>query len=278
MSETLLTLVICTRGRTVQLRRLLASLRIQSEPAFKAVVVDQNAPGFLAPILEEFCDLPIQHLRSDFGASRARNAGIAAADTPLIGFPDDDCWYRSTTVAEVIQRFADDPQLDVLTGRTVDVEGRESVSAHLPASQPITKTNAFLTGNTSSFFARSRAVARIGGFDETLGVGADTQFGSGEETDFLIRCLNAGCTVRYERDFLVHHDQVTRDPATIGRYSTGFGRVARLHDLGAGFVGIRIARAAARSALFALSGNIGQARSRWTWIRGCLAGFTASRP
>jgi GT2 family glycosyltransferase len=274
----LLTLVICTRGRTEQLRRLLESLRLQSEMSFKAIVVDQNEPGFLAPILDDFRDLPITHVRSPLGLSRARNAGIILADSPLVGFPDDDCWYRPMTVAEVISRFQNDPSLDVLTGRTVDADGADSVSAHLPVSQPITKANVFLAGNTNTFFARRNAVQLSEGFDETLGVGAGTEFGSGEETDFLIRCLNAGCDVRYERDFLVHHDQVSRDPATIGRYSTGFGRVARIHNLGTGFVGIRIVRAAARAALFALSGNIGEARSRWTWIKGCLAGFTASRP
>jgi glycosyltransferase involved in cell wall biosynthesis len=131
----LLTLVICTRGRTEQLRRLLESLRLQSEMSFKAIVVDQNEPGFLAPVLDDFRDLPITQVRSPLGLSRARNAGIVLADSPLIGFPDDDCWYRPSTVAEVISRFQNDPSLDVLTGRTIDADGEDSVSAHLPVSQ-----------------------------------------------------------------------------------------------------------------------------------------------
>jgi glycosyltransferase involved in cell wall biosynthesis len=274
----LITLVVCTLGRTESLRRLLVSLRGQTEKRFHIIIVDQNPPGFILPVLDDFPDLPIAYTRSARGASRARNAGIALTQTPLIGFPDDDCWYAPETVAEVVRRFDAAPEMDVLTGRTIDAEGRESVSIHLPESQPVTRANVFQTGNTNAFFARTSAVSAVGGYDETLGVGAGTPFGSGEETDFLLRCLGAGFDVRYDRDFLVHHDQVQRDLAKVGRYAAGFGRLVRLHRLGAGFLGARVARAAARSCLFLITGNIGQARARWSWIRGCLSGYTAAPP
>ncbi len=276
----IVTLIICTLGRTTPLRRMLASLRTQTDRRFKAIVVDQNAPGYLDPILEEFADLPLHHARSPAGLSRARNTGIALADTALIGFPDDDCWYGPGTVAEVIGRFDAAPEMQVLTGRTVDRDGRESVSIHLTASQPITRANIFLAGNSNTIFVRRAAALEAGGFDETLGVGAGTMFGSGEETDFLLRCLSFGHPIRFEHDFLAHHDQVAADApdlARIRRYSAGFGRVARLHQLGTGFVAMRVARAAARSSLFLISGNLNEAYSRWSWIRGCLAGF-ARRP
>jgi glycosyltransferase involved in cell wall biosynthesis len=278
LSEILLTLVVCTLGRTDQLRRLLASLGAQTDTRFRTIIVDQNPPGFLDAVLRDAASPPLV-LRAKPGLSRARNLGIANAATPLIGFPDDDCWYAPTTVAEVIGRFERAPAMQVLTGRTVDAEGRESVSGHLPESCRIERSSVFLAGNSNTIFARRAAILAADGFDESLGVGAGTMFGSGEETDFLLRCLGQGFEVRYERDFLVHHDQVAvsdADLARIRRYSAGFGRVARLHRLGAAFVGGRVARAAARSGLFLITGNIGEARSRWTWIRGCLAGFTAS--
>jgi glycosyltransferase involved in cell wall biosynthesis len=271
----MLTLVVCTLGRAAPLRRLLTSLRLQTKKTFKIVAVDQNEPGFLAPVLAEFADLPIAHAQSPRGLSRARNIGVALTQTPLVGFPDDDCWYAPETVAEVVRRFHDNPQMQVMTGRTVDAEGRDSVSLHLPHSQRITRANVFLAGNSNSFFARHGAVVEADGFDETLGVGSGTRFGSGEETDFLLRCLARDFEVRYERDLTVHHDQVERDPGRAGSYSAGFGRVARLHGLGAGFVGSRIARAAATSCLCLCTGRIAEARSRWSWIAGCVAGFTA---
>ncbi len=274
----MLTLVVCTLGRTAQLRRLLASLRQQTEKRFRIIIVDQNEHGFLAPVLEEFADLPLACVHSPLGLSRARNIGVAFAETPLIGFPDDDCWYRPETVAEVVRRFHSRPSMQVMTGRTVDADGRESVSVHLPASQPITRANVFLAGNTNTFFARYGAVVEVNAFNETLGIGSGTRFGSGEETDFLLRCIGRGFEVRYDRDFLVHHDQVSRDVARTGSYSAGFGRVARIHKLGAGFVGARVVRAAATSCFFLLRGNLDQARSRWSWIWGCVAGFAARPP
>lgn len=278
MSDVFLTLVVCTLGRTDQLRRLLASLDAQTDKRFRTVIVDQNPPGFLDAVLREAANPPLV-LRAKPGLSRARNLGIAQATTPLVGFPDDDCWYGPTTVAEVIGRFGRAPAMQVLTGRTVDADGRESVSQHLPESRRIDRSSVFLAGNSNTIFARREAILAAGGFDESLGVGAGTMFGSGEETDFLLRCLRQGFEILYERDFLVRHDQVAvsdADLARIRRYSAGFGRVARLHQLGAAFVGARMARAAARSCLFLVTGNIGEARSRWTWIRGCLAGFTAA--
>jgi GT2 family glycosyltransferase len=278
LSDVLLSLVVCTLGRTDQLRRLLASLDAQTDRRFRTIIVDQNPPGFLGDVLREAAN-PVLLLRANPGLSRARNLGITHASAPLIGFPDDDCWYSPTTVAEVIDRFDRAPAMQVLTGRTVDADGHESVSQHLPESRRINRSSVFLAGNSNTIFARRGAILDAGGFDESLGVGAGTMFGSGEETDFLLRCLRRGFEIRYERDFLVHHDQVTvsgADLARIRRYSAGFGRVARLHRLGAAFVGARVARAAARSCLFLITGNVGEARSRWSWIRGCLAGFAAS--
>jgi hypothetical protein len=184
-------------------------------------------------------------------------------------------------VAEVIGRFEAAPDMDVLTGRTVDAEGRDSVSTHLKASQRISRAEIFLAGNSNTIFARRTAAQTAGGFDETLGAGAGTPFGSGEETDFLLRCLAHGSQIRFAREFLVHHDQIyvgRPDLARIRRYSAGFGRVARLHGLGTAFVTGRMGRAALRSGALLLGGKLEEARSRWSWIRGCLAGFTASPP
>ena len=207
----IITLVICTLGRTDQLRRLLVSLRGQTEKPLQRhhrgsepARLSRRRSWPISPISRSFMS------RSALGASRARNAGIALAETPLIGFPDDDCWYAPTTVAEVVRRFrkraghgcADGPHCRCRRPRV----GQPASAAK---AQPVTRANVFLMGNTNTFFARMKAVNAVNGFDETLGVGAGTLFGSGEETDFLLRCLGAGFDVRYERDFLVHHDQVT---------------------------------------------------------------------
>lgn len=271
----MLTLVVCTKGRTTQLVRLLTSLQAQRDPRFHVLIVDQNPPGFLAPSLAAGAGLSLTHLVNPPGASRARNAGLAQATTPLVAFPDDDCWYPPGLVADVIGRFAGDPALAVLTGRTVDAHFRESVSPHLPRSGPLSRHDVFHAGTTSGFFARTDAAKAAGGFDATLGVGAGTIYGAGEETEFLLKCIRHGFLVRYDRDLLIHHDQVTRDPGKVASYAAGIGRVCRMHDLGGTFLAPRLARAALKAAALLASGDAGEARTRWRWIRGALKGYFA---
>lgn len=271
----MLTLVVCTKGRTTQLERLLTSLQAQRDRRFHVVVVDQNPPGFLAPSLAAGAGLSLTHMVNPPGVSRARNAGLAQVTTPFVAFPDDDCWYPPGLVADVIGRFAGDPALAVLTGRTVDAHFVESVSPHLAHSRRLSWHDVFHAGTTSAFFARTDAAKAAGGFDATLGVGAGTIYGAGEETEFLLKCIRHGFQVRYDRDLLVHHDQVAREPEKVASYAAGIGRVCRMHALGGTFLAPRIARAALKGAAMLASGNAHEARARWRWIRGVLKGYFA---
>src|SRR5262249_44321741 len=175
-----------------------------------------------------------QHVRSAKGLSRARNRGLRCCNGDIIGFPDDDCWYDKDVTERVRAFFAGNTP-SVLTGRTIDQQGLDSVSRHRDDSGAIDRTNVFLSGNSSTLFVEAGLARRIG-FDETLGVGADTPFQSGEETDFLLRCVAAGAAARYWREFVVRHDQVESDgPASRARargYAAGFGRLLRLNRYG----------------------------------------------
>lgn len=55
------------------------------------------------------------------------------------------------------------------------------------------------------YFLKSTICNRIGNFDEDLGVGANTLFGSAEETDYLIRCLNIDSKIYYMKKLRVYH-------------------------------------------------------------------------
>jgi len=274
----MISLIVCTLGRTQALERLFASLRAQDDCEFEVVLVDQNPSGFLAPLLDKFRDLPLVCLRSEPGLSRARNAGLRQARGQIVGFPDDDCWYGPDVILRVKERFSASPDLGFVTGRTLDVAGAESVCAHLPNSSVITLRNVFQAGNSNTLFVRAEAARRAGGFDEELGAGA--AFGSGEETDFILRCLEAGYAGRYQRELVVLHEQVEASPALriarAGRYAPGFGRVVRLHNLGIGFLAQRVGRALARCALLFISGESAGAQERLVWAQGASRGFLAS--
>ena len=273
----LISLIVCTTGRLDPLSRLLASLKAQSDDTFELILVDQSGGSEVDECLRGYsAGCGVRYLRSNRGLSLGRNFGLQHAQGRVVGFPDDDCWYSDHVIAQV-RNFFRCSKNSVLTGRTVDREGVESVSAHRGASGLIDRFNVFESGNSNTMFARMAVVKDVGGFDETLGVGAATPFQSGEETDFLLRCLRKGYHLYYDRDFVVHHDQTASSAAFRARrvraYSPGYGRVLRIHGYGAGYISLRIARAAVRGAICLATGDKEGARYRYHWVSGSLRGF-----
>jgi GT2 family glycosyltransferase len=72
-------------------------------------------------------------------------------------------------------------------------------------------------------------------FDESLGLGANTPFLSGEETDLLIRILKAGFKIFYSNKTIVFHAEPTKEYTSkaISRaynYGCGCGHVLKKHN------------------------------------------------
>lgn len=273
----LISLIVCTLGRTETLERLLSSLRQQTYRRFEIILVDQNPAGFLDPIIEAFSDLPIVRLKSPKGLSRGRNVGLARCEGDIVGFPDDDCWYDPGVLFAVHAFFSGNPDVDIYSGRTVDRSGRDSVSRHLSASTGMAPAKVFLVGNSNTFFVRHKAAIDADGFDEDLGVGSGTPFQSGEESDFLLKCMANGCRGYYDRDFKIRHDQIAASPLRARSYSRGFGRVVRIHSLGTGFFISRSARTLAGGCLRLAKGDMRGARERFEWLVGSIGGFATSQ-
>lgn len=276
MSE-FISLIVCTLGRTAPLERLLTSLENQTCRNFEVVLVDQNPSGFLDPILDKFSALPITRLKSAKGLSRGRNIGLARCQGTIIGFPDDDCWYDPGVLRSVHEFFSQSPTFDLFSGRTVDGSGRDSVSRHLAVSAGITPSKIFLIGNSNTFFVRRTAALEANGFEEELGVGSVTPFQSGEESDFLLKCLAKGYRGFFDRDFVIRHDQVAASPQRARAYARGFGRVVRIHKLGVGFFVSRSLRTLIGGCLRLMRGDVPGARERFEWLLGSIGGYFAPR-
>ena len=274
-----ISLIICTLGRTTLLQRLLSSLRVSTIAPLEILVVDQNQPGFLDVVLAEFSDLPVTRVTSEKGLSRARNVGLAMTRGDIVAFPDDDCWYPVNVLSRVQDFFEAEPGCSLLTGRTTDASGATSVSPHLPKEAEITRANVFKAGNSNGMFVRRTLAQMVGGFDEMLGVGAPSPYQSGEETDFVLRCLRACNVGHFDPTLVVHHDQADADVSRhLGRvqgYSAGFGRVLRKHGYSWTLLAARIARAMIRATICAAQLDFEGALHRRAWIVGTLRGFTA---
>jgi len=279
-----ISLVVATVNRTQQLVRFLDSLLMQTRRDFEVIVVDQNSEGVLRPIVEKYeGKLALRRVCCSLGVSRARNLGISLSRGGLICFPDDDCWYPRHAVERIVAYFETHPVVDMVLGRTIDERGHESVSRFLAQSEPVTRRNVWLAGNTNALFVRRAAAEDIGGFDEKLGPGSGTPFKSGEDTDFVLMALNRGVRVYFEHDLAIHHDQVDSvvDERFINRvagYSVGYGRVLRKHGYAVYYLFYRIARMLPRMLIAAVTGNRPQVKFRWVWMSSALRGYFARPP
>lgn len=275
----LISLITSTIGREAPLARLLSSLRAQTNIAFELIVVDQSDDGRIARQLEDVAvGQSVRCFSSGRGLSKGRNLGLQQARGEVVGFPDDDCWYGSDVIARV-QRHFDHSASCVLTGRTTDRDGVESVSAHRAESGAVDRYNVFTSGNSNTLFARTSIAREVGGFDESLGVGAATPFQSGEETDFVLRCIGRGYQPQFVHDFVVHHDRIdgsrTAQIARARTYSRGYGRLLRQHGYGLSYLGGRVGRAFVRGGWCLVTGDGAGALQRLHWIRGAVSGFIA---
>ncbi|MET0748920.1 MAG: glycosyltransferase [Rhizobium sp.] len=229
-----ISLVVSTLGRLDTLERLLVSLSKQSFADFEVIVVDQNDDGLLDSLMARFgSDARFRHARSPRGVSKGRNIGIAEARAPIIGFPDDDCWYSEHVLRDVQALFLRYPSSPMLLGRTVDEDGRNSIIPALPADKIVVKDDVLFVGNANAVFVLATFVRTIGGYDERLGPGATTVFHSAEDADLVARAVATGASVQFVVDLKLFHEQVNTEKNYLHRirtYSLGTGAFFRKNN------------------------------------------------
>jgi glycosyltransferase involved in cell wall biosynthesis len=152
--------------------------------------------------------------QSGRGASRARNAGVAAADGELIAMTDDDCEASPEWLERLVARFKAFPRAGLVAGALAAPpkahRGLGRCPAFLPADvvyepaksghRPSPGGQTMLSANLA--FTRSTAEA-VGPFDELLGPGA--RFGVAEDDDFGYRAAGLGIVIRMAPDAVVNH-------------------------------------------------------------------------
>ncbi len=223
-----ISLILATVGRAAELNKLVDSLAAQTFHDFELIVIDQNKDQRLQPVLQRARSfgIALRHLRhAPPNLALARNAGIAAAEGRWLGFPDDDCWYEPQTLERMLLRTLRRDRPAGVVGRWVEQD-----PPHAPGALSWRRSSRFrdLPVSSITLFFRRELLQQLGGFDGRLGVGQ--WFGAGEETDIVLRALQAGALLTYEPDVQVHHraDRPRQAPTAALR------RAAQLRARGAG--------------------------------------------
>ena len=226
-----ISLIMATINRKIEVKQMLASLYKQTYKNFEVIIVDQNKENFLDKVIRDFNDLNIKHIRIEkSGLSLARNVGLKYINGDVIGFPDDDCQYKKETLEEVNKIFCEYSSVGAVTGNVIrdmaEKKGNEVVS--------VNKYNIWKRGISFTMFFRRNVVDKIGDFDEMLGVGSGTPFGSGEETDYMLRIIEKNIQLCNTNKILVYHPEEKWDDENIHKkvysYAKGYMYVLKKHN------------------------------------------------
>ena len=235
---TYFSLVVATKGRVRDLERLLVSLDRQTFTDFEVIVVDQNADSIVTDVLAMPRPYPIAHIRTPgaTGACRARNVGWRTAKGQVVLFPDDDCWYPAGFLRCANDHFVY-RDCDILTGRAADLGGRSINGRFDKAACWVQREHVWTTSIEWVLFLKYTLLEKLAGFDEHIGIGAETPWQACESQDLVLRGLCLGATCAYDPALFGHHAELNiacPDPAQIkkGRaYARGMGWVLRKHQV-----------------------------------------------
>jgi glycosyltransferase involved in cell wall biosynthesis len=221
-----ITVTICTRDRSTQIGDVLETLRGNTYPDFRVLVVDQSQDSATYAVVQHFQSiwsrLDYLHVPTT-GLSLARNLAIRASTGSIIAFTDDDCLVSNTWVAQIAEAFVADPALAVLFGRVLPAQGlgKDQIPVAIqPSRTPRTlvglpnplSVNLFTLGVGNSMAFRRSSLAVIGPFDERFGAGSSLN--GGEDVDYIYRALAAGFKVAYKPAILNYH-RMWRSPEQV---------------------------------------------------------------
>ncbi|TDN88389.1 glycosyltransferase family A protein [Microbacterium sp. BK668] len=181
--------VVTTLGRLEALEALLASLDGQLREGDHVVLVAQGRPDEVAALAADFRDrgLPVTATRSERGASKGRNTGVAALPPGdfVVNFPNDNTVFPAGVVSKLHDAV---DHADFLAGGFTSWDERGPKTELPPAGTELDIWNVWAVIEMGILLRRS-LFDEIGGFDEAIGPGAPSPWQVAEGTDLLLRAL-----------------------------------------------------------------------------------------
>lgn len=229
-------------------------------------------------------NFPIIHLNrpDDRGVSKARNTGLQHVKGDVVTFPDDDCWYPSGLLELVDSFLSNRPDVDSVSGQMGQEPVRLGQGNHQSRGRGHFLSNSLKVAQVPgpwSLFLRRPVTEKVGDFDETLGPGAGTPWGAGEDTDYYLRVVQVGFNLFYNPDIVVYHPAATQyyadrtDLDRSYRYGAGRTRVWKRHRLPLWYFIYEVARSFGGVVLSLMQARRNKAYWHWGAFRGKLRGW-----
>lgn len=220
-----------------------------SEPGPCEIIVVENRPvgsTVRQTLLSEFSDDERVRVLDEPapGLSRARNAGLRAAQGEVIAFTDDDIVVDAHWCRLLRRAFACHPEVACVAGPILPLELETAAQLLMerfspigtafarrvyamdapPVDQPLFPYTAGFFGSGGNAAFRWDALAGLKGFDPVLGTG--TWARGGEDLDIFIRLILAGGRLLYEPCAIAWHphpDTMERLSHEVFDYGVGLG-------------------------------------------------------
>jgi glycosyltransferase involved in cell wall biosynthesis len=237
-----ITVVVCTHERPEGLDLCLQSLLAQDYPSFSVLVVD-NAPvtDRSKSVVDRIASPAIEYVvQPRKGLSWARNRALEIVDDGIVAWIDDDEAADLNWLAELARGFYEHPEADAVCGVMVPGEletdaqvwfeqygGHNKLRGFTPTvfspltahlQSPYYPLPPFGTGGNAAI--RVSALARIGGFDVSLGAGSRCM--GAEDTRAFTDLLATGGTVVYQPTAVTRHFH-RRTVEELKRQMRGYG-------------------------------------------------------
>lgn len=240
----LVSVVICAIDGGASAVRTVETLLAGSYRPIEVIVVN-NRPGDggLDAVTAAFADDPRVRTTDEPrpGLSFARNAGIAAARGAIIAFTDDDSVPDTRWIERIMAAFAETPGAACVTGLIVplalDTDAQVLLERFAGYSKGFTRQHWSMAsngeealfpyragqfGSGANIALRAEALARLGGYDDALGIG--TPANGGEDLDLFIRVLMNGMELVYEPSAMIWHEHprtIEHIEREVGLYGSG---------------------------------------------------------
>lgn len=203
--------VVCTRNRGSSVVATIETILANTYPHFEVILIDQSTNQETEQAIAPFrADARFHYIRSATkGLGRARNLGMAQAQSNVVAFTDDDCTVPTNWLERMAAAFADKPRVTV-SFCNVEAAPHNNAEGFIPAYM---RKDSKLVRNFwdkcrargigAGIAVRRQAALALGGFDEELGAGG--HFPSCEDGDMAMRALARGQWVYETHEVAVLH-------------------------------------------------------------------------